>query len=92
MQDLLKARIIDLTVEEFISILEDHLEQKLQVQLECPPPPYVYGLGGLAHLLGCSDTTAWRIKKSGILDSAYHQYGKTIVFESKKVLELMGKK
>ena len=51
----------------------------------------MYGLGGLASLLGCSDTTAWRIKKSGVIDSAIHQYGKTMMFETQKVLDIMKK-
>lgn len=58
-----------------------------------PLPKYVYGIKGIAQLLGCSEPTANRIKKSGILDEAISQYNRTIVVDAEKALELMkGKK
>ena len=89
-RDLGQIRIIDLTVAEFLSILDEHKELTSNSQTDFGPeiPAYVYGLSGLAKLLGCSDTTAWRIKKSGRLNPAIHQYGKTTIFDARKVLEL----
>ncbi len=49
----------------------------------------VYGLAGLAQLLGCSQSTAQRIKNSGVLDSAISQCGKIIVIDADLTLELM---
>lgn len=49
----------------------------------------VYGLAGLSQLLGCSTSTAARIKKSGVLDPAIHQTGKIIVVDADLALDLM---
>ena len=49
----------------------------------------VYGLAGLSQLLGCSISTAARIKKSGVLAPAIHQTGKIIVVDADLALELM---
>ena len=52
---------------------------------------YVYGLKGLAKILGCSRTTASKIKNSGMIDDAISQVGKLIVIDKKKVLEIIAK-
>lgn len=49
----------------------------------------VYGLAGLSKLLGCSISTAARIKKSGVLAPAIHQTGKIIVVDADLALDLM---
>lgn len=49
----------------------------------------VYGPAGLSQLLGCSISTAARIKKSGVLAPAIHQTGKIIVVDADLALELM---
>lgn len=49
----------------------------------------VYGLAGLSKLLGCSQATAARIKKSGVLAPAIHQTGKIIVVDADLALDLM---
>ena len=48
-----------------------------------------YGLMGLSTLLGCSKSTAWKIKKSGVIDPAIVQIGKTIIIENEKVFECL---
>ena len=48
---------------------------------------YVYGLKGLCSLLGCSISTAARIKQSGAIDAAVSQRGKIIVIDADLVLE-----
>ncbi len=53
---------------------------------------YSYGLDGLMNLLGCSKTTAWRIKKSGIIDNAYTQVGRKIIFDNEKVFRCLKEK
>lgn len=50
---------------------------------------YVYGINGLASILGCSRPTAQRIKSTGKLDSAISQTGRTIVVDVDKALELI---
>lgn len=53
---------------------------------------YVYGLKGLATLLGCSVTTAQELKSSGKIDSAFSQFGRKIVFDADKVLDFKNKR
>ena len=50
---------------------------------------YVYGINGLAGILGCSRPTAQRIKSTGKLDAAISQTGRTIVVDVDKALELI---
>ena len=50
---------------------------------------YVYGLKGLAQLMGCSYPTAFRIKKSGIIDPAISQVGKIIVIDADLAIDLL---
>ena len=50
---------------------------------------YVYGINGLASILGCSRPTAQRIKSTGKLDGAISQTGRTIVVDVDKALELI---
>lgn len=50
---------------------------------------YFYGLCGLAELMGCSKTTAWRIKKSGIIDDAVVQIGRKIIIDRNKLFECL---
>lgn len=49
----------------------------------------VYGLAGLSKLLGCSLSTAARIKKSGVLAPAIHQTGKIIVIDADLAMDLL---
>ena len=49
---------------------------------------FVYGMRGLAGLFNCSEATASRIKKSGVIDDAISQIGKKIVTDANKALEL----
>ncbi|MDO5609109.1 MAG: DUF3853 family protein [Capnocytophaga sp.] len=69
-----------LTVGEFIE-LQQHLYY-------FSAKKYEYGLKGLAKILGCSRSKAAQIKKSGILDEAISQNGKTIIIDREKALEL----
>ena len=74
--------ISELTVGEFLD-LTNNLPTKKE---------YVYGLKGLAKILGCSRTKASVIKQSGILDEAISQNGKIIVIDKEKALKLFGNK
>lgn len=50
---------------------------------------YVRGISGLAELLGCSKSTANRLKASGILDPAIKQVGRIIIVDSELALQLI---
>jgi excisionase family DNA binding protein len=51
---------------------------------EAPKPRYVYGLSGLAKLIGCSKPTAHKIKDSGTIP--YAKIGKKFIFDEEKVM------
>lgn len=89
--------LISLTVGEFIEALHEGLgfsspmvnEEQMMQQNARVQKQYVYGLKGLCSLLGCSLSTAARIKKSGSIDAATSQRGKIIVFDADMVLDLL---
>ena len=92
--------IMTLTVGEFIEALQEGLglsspmvtEEQTKQQNTRVQKHYVYGLKGLCSLLGCSLSTAARIKKSGAIDAATSQRGKIIVFDADLVLDLLSVK
>ena len=49
---------------------------------------YVYGLKGLAELLGCSYPTASRLKSAGMFDGAISQVNNIIVADADMILDL----
>ena len=53
---------------------------------------YVYGINGLADLIGCSKTHASRLKSQGIFDEAIIQRGRKIIIDREKALELFNNK
>ena len=59
-------------------------------QHDLPDKKYVYGLMGLAELLGCSRPTAQKIKDSGKIP--YTQAGRKLVFDADAVLNSLAKK
>lgn len=91
----LNKRVIDLTAGELLELLEHSIKPTPQVLIdttEAPKGKYVYGLAGIAKLLGCSITTANRIKQSGKISGAITQIGNLIITDAEKALELADKK
>lgn len=84
-----------MTGEEFI-LLNRHALQENEVRTVQPAADkdkkYVYGIGGIARLFGCSIPTANRIKKSGRIDRAITQIGRKIIVDADMALELAGRK
>ena len=94
-RDMIENKLLlNTTTEDFIEALrlglglafcaEDHSDLILQ-----PQKHFVYGLKGLCCLLGCSLSTAARIKSSGTIDAAISQQGKIIVIDADLALELL---
>lgn len=87
--------IYTLTVGEFIELYREiqaswgSEENTQQQPIRLPDRRYVYGIFGLATLLGCSKPTAQRIKNSGKIDAAISQEGRKIIVDADKVLELL---
>lgn len=89
--------IFCLTVDEFIEALREGLgfsdsNSADENALTYPEKHYVYGLKGLCSLLGCSISTAARIKQSGAIDAAVSQRGKIIVIDADLVLDILNVK
>ena len=90
-RDLLSKPVWQMTGEEFI-FLNRHALQGSETKPAQPAADkgkkYVYGIGGIARLFGCSIPTANRIKKSGIIDKAITQIGRKIVVDADLALSL----
>lgn len=94
-RDLLSKPVWQMTGEEFI-FLNRHALQESETKPAQPAAgkdkKYVYGIGGIARLFGCSIPTANRIKKSGRIDRAITQIGRKIIVDADMALELAGRK
>lgn len=83
----LNTRIIDLTLGDIL----EAVEERVKVYVQKPQKEernYVYGLKGFAKLLGCSKTTAARLKASGNYDEAITQIGALMLIDADKVIEI----
>jgi len=93
-KDLKEKPLWQMTGEEFLC-LQQSAEPRPAHQTTVPtdtPRRYVYGIGGIARLFGCSIPTASRIKKSGKIDRAITQIGRKIIVDADLALELAGRK
>ena len=94
-RELLSKPVWQMTGEEFI-LLNRHALQEREARAAQPiadtEKKYVYGIGGIARLFGCSMPTANRIKKSGKIDRAITQIGRKIIVDADMALELAGHK
>ena len=84
----LNTRIIDLTLGELLEAIEERVKDCQQKPEETTNKNFVYGLKGLAKLLGCSKTTAARVKATGDYDEAITQIGALLIIDADKVLEI----
>lgn len=83
-----------LTVQELFDILAPLISRQQPTQPVSSEQTndnkrYVYGLAGLARLVGCSIVTANRIKKSGVINKAISQVGRKIIIDADLALELL---
>lgn len=83
-----------LTVQELLDILAPLISRQQPTQPVSSEQTngnkrYVYGLAGLARLLGCSIVTANRIKKNGVINKAISQVGRKIIIDADLALELL---
>ncbi len=86
--------LLNSTVGEFIEALRTGLglglhKEEDPYQENTPQKHYIYGMKGLAQLLGCSLSTANRIKRSGAINAAIAQNGKIIVIDADLALSLL---
>jgi hypothetical protein len=86
----LNKLLIQCTLGEFKAVIAETLRDNEMEKLAAKPPKtYVYGLAGLMKLLGCSISTAERIKQSGVIDEAISQTGDIIVTDAELALDLL---
>jgi len=83
--------LFQITVKEFIN-----LQKTLAGNVPLPNPQpigrkYVYGIMGIARLLGCSRSSVDRLRKKGIIEEAIIQDGRKIIVDAELALELMKK-
>ena len=83
-----------LTVQELLNILAPLISRQQSTQPVSSEQTndnkrYVYGLAGLARLVGCSIVTANRIKKRGVINKAISQVGRKIIIDADLALELL---
>lgn len=81
------------TLNELLEGIENII-RKCQSESSLKPeypklPPLVTGIKGLANILGISVSTISRMKADGVLDEAILQNGKTVIFDTYKVLDIL---
>ena len=85
--------VVQATIEEIWSVgqrlgLVGMKEEEIPKKDDYPDiPALVTGIKGLARVLGISASTVVRLKASGEIDDCTFQSGKTVIFDTRKVLE-----
>lgn len=85
--------IILTTPDELREILNECLAKRNpepQHTAALEPPKLLYSIHELASFLGCSDVTAFNLKKSGKI--RYRQFGRKLVFNTSEILEDLNRK
>ena len=84
---LLSKFLCQMTGEEFLQLSE--LARKDAEPSSVQPANYAYGIGELAKLIGCSQSTVYSLKRQGILDDAIvSNIGRRIIFDVEKARAL----
>lgn len=90
--------IWQLTVGEFIELVDKSVSVSMEkvagsvknTDNSSANPKYVYGLKGLAKLLGVSQSKAYNVKRSGVIDGAIRQNGRSIIADAELAVKLFG--
>ena len=84
-------RIFELTVEEFIEILNANSQTNNVVSVEpASEKRFIYSIKGLAEFLKCSVPTAQKMKNNNLIP--YRQVGRKVMFEEGEVLNAIRSK
>lgn len=81
--------IWQLTVGEIKDLIQETTGAKTETKELQATGGYVYGIAGLAELIGASKTTAQKLKSSGLLDKAITQIGNKIITNKKIAIEIL---
>lgn len=77
---------------KFSTFLEEFWKPEMSSPMKPETPKYVYGIKGLASILGVSQPTAQKIVNSGKIEAATSRLGRKLIFDSQLALELATKK
>lgn len=86
------TRLIDLTVGELRAIIGLEVEKMMRgmagnaSDTASATEEPAYGMEGIARSLGCSISTATRMKSEGLLEGGYVQFGRKITVQSPEKL------
>lgn len=86
------TRIIDLTVGQLEDLTRAWVRSEMastKAGEDHQDKRHVYGLKGLAKLLGCSVTRACQINTSGVIEPALTRLGNLLIFDADMVLALL---
>lgn len=86
------TRIIDLTVGQLEDLTRAWVRSEVanaKAGESHQDKRHVYGLKGLAKLLGCSVTRACQINTSGVIEPALTRLGNLLIFDADMVLALL---
>ena len=84
------TRIIDLKVGELQRIIADEVAKfQIQGNHSSDGDGWCRGLQEFADFIGCSLCTANHIKSSGVIDEAVVQFGRIVLINKSKALELI---
>ncbi len=84
METLMEKSLLKATLGDFVEAMK-----QARPEVEEKPRKLVYGIAGLASILGCSVPTAQKLKNSG--DIPFMQKGRKIVFDVDAVLQSLKK-
>lgn len=93
---LLNKTVLTMNGAEFLELLHQVKGSEVKEETRHPfinaypnLPQFVTGIKRLATVLGISVSTVSRMKADGLLDDAVFQSGKTVIFDTYKVLEIL---
>ncbi len=93
---LLNKTVLSMNGAEFLELLHQVKRTEVKEETRHPfidaypnLPQFITGIKELARRLGISVSTVNRIKAEGLLDDATFQNGKTVIFDTYKVLEIL---
>lgn len=89
---ILKERLsMQFTSRDLLDLLEDSIVMKNEnpKDIKQIEKKYVYGISGIQKLLNCSESSAKRLKKSGVIDDAIIQNGRKIIIDVDRAMELL---
>ena len=78
-----------LTIGELKKIVHECLSENPIPFKSQEEKKYVYGIKGIQKLLNCSESSAKRLKNSGVINDAIIQNGRKIILDVEKALVLL---